>query len=80
MRIRESETLFMVICVSLVFLGIYVLTQRQQVVQQPQSSSEIVRPINNATELSATLSELDTSDLNQFDQGILQNNTDATAF
>lgn len=63
-------------------LAVYVFIQKpfQRSAQKPQTQNEIAQPINNASELNNTLSELDKADLNQFDQGIQQNSVDTATF
>lgn len=68
---------FIIIIVGIVS-GVYLVQQRTNFL--PKASSPYKTAINNVSDLDKTLNELGSTDVNQLDKGISDNNSDASAF
>lgn len=82
----NMQLIVVVIIIVAVIIGVYLVQQRTNFLPKASSPATTTsqntggQTINNANDLDKNLNELESTDINQFDQGLSENSSDASSF
>lgn len=81
----NMQLIVVVIIIMAVIIGVYLVQQRTNFLPKassPATTSQNTggQTINNANDLDKNLNELESTDINQLDQGLSENSSDASSF